>query len=138
MSLKGARELRARLRALRLAFKPAGKVWADDTAKLMRPQVPVKTGRLRKSIRRRNATQRKATVVAHHTAYFVDKGPVTHRIQPKRSRMLRFEAGGRTVFAKSVRHPGYRGRPFRHRAALEALKRNPMAQAVIEEWNKAA
>ena len=138
MSLKGTPQLRKRLRALSLAFKPAGKAWADDTAKLMRPQVPFLTGRLRKSIKRKNATQKRATVAAHYSAFFVDKGPKPHKIKPKRARMLRFQAEGRTVFARAVHHRGYRGRPFRQRAAREALRRNPMTTAVIEAWNKAA
>lgn len=138
MSLKGAPELRRRLKALRLAFKPIGKEWADETARIARPQVPSKTGRLRASIKRRNATQRKATVVAHYTAYFIDKGTVAHPIRPKKSRMLRWEDGGRTIFARKVNHPRTRAKPFRQRSAEEALRRKPMAQALIDEWNRAA
>jgi hypothetical protein len=138
VALKGSRELRARLKALGQVFKPLGRDWADTTVRLMRPMVPVQTGRLRRTIRRRNASAKRATVVAHYTAYFVDKGPRAHAIRPKRARMLRFQAEGRTVFAKAVHHRGYRGRPFRARAAREGLRRNPPAQALIEAWNEAA
>lgn len=139
MSLKGGPELRARLKAIRLAFKPAGRKWADATSDAMRPMVPVREGRLRRSIRRRNANQRKATVVAHYTAYFVDKGPKAHVIRPKSGPYLIFRgSSGRTVFARSVHHRGYAGRPFRARAAREGLRRAPMGQSLIDEWNKAA
>lgn len=138
MALQGGPELKARLKAIRQAFKPIGKDWADETSKVARGMVPVRTGRLRQSIKRRNATQRKATVVAHHTAYFVDKGPRPHLIKPKRGTHLIFQAGGRTIFARQVNHRGYRGRPFRQRAAEAGLRRTAGAAAIIREWNRAA
>lgn len=139
MKIRGGRELKARLRAIRQSFKPIGRKWADDTVRLAKPRVPVRTGRLKQSIRRKNASQRKATVVAHYTAFFVDAGPKPNVIRAKKGRFLAFEGrGGNTIFAPRVRHRGYRGRPFRRRAAIEALKRNPMAEEVIRAWNEAA
>ena len=140
MALKGGRELRARLKAISQSFKPIGRTWADDTVRLARPRVPRRTGRLRQSIRRKNASQKRATVVAHYTAYFVDKGPKPHSIKARRGRrQLIFEGrGGDTIFAPKVRHRGYAGRPFRREAALEALKRNPAAEEIIRAWNEAA
>ena len=139
MALKGGRELRARLKAISQSFKPIGKKWADDTARIAKPRVPVRSGRLRQSIRRRNASQKRATVVAHYTAYFVDKGPKPHDIKARRGRLLVFEGrGGNTIFAPKVRHRGYAGRPFRDRAAKEALARNPAAEEIIRAWNAAA
>lgn len=41
------------------------------------------------------------------------------RRNPKRKAMLKFEVGGRTVFARSVRHPGTRARPWLARAGQE-------------------
>jgi len=141
-SLKGGRQLRARLRAIKLAFKPIGRKWADDTAALAKPRVPVRTGRLRRSIKRRSATQRRATVVAHYTAFFVDKGPKAHVITAKRGNrrgLLIFQGrGDRTIFAPRVRHRGYAGRPFRQQAAHEAMARNPAAEEIIKQWNRAA
>lgn len=138
MSLKGERELRARLKALRLAFKPIGKDWANEGVRQMRPRVPVRTGRLRQSFRVRNATQRRAVVGGHFTAYFVDKGPKPHDIRAKTGGTLVFQGRRGTVFARSVHHRGYRGRPFRQKAADEALRKTPMAQEVIRQWNNAA
>jgi hypothetical protein len=138
VSLQGGSQLKTRLRALKLAFKPYGRKWGTTVADIAKPKVPNRTGRLRKSIRLRNATQRKATVVGHYTAYFVDAGPKRHSIAPKRGRGLIFTAGGRTIFTKKVNHPGYRGRPFRASAAHEALRRHPLSEGLIDAWNDAA
>lgn len=138
MSLKGGRELRARLKAIRLAFKPIGREWADEYVNVAAPMVPEQTGRLRRSIKRKNSTQRRATVAAHFTAFFVDAGTKQHAIRPKRARGLSWQEGGRTIFARKVAHPGTRARPFRVRAAHEALRRKPMAETLIAEWNRAA
>ena len=78
--LKGGPELRRKLKAIQLTFKPVGRKWADATADVARERVPVKTGRLRQSIRRKNATQKRATVSAHYTATFVDGGTKAHDI----------------------------------------------------------
>lgn len=138
MSLKGGPELRSRLKAIKGFFKPFGKAWATDFRDHAQREVPSRTGRLRRSIRVRNASQRKATVVAHYTAYMVDAGVKAHEIKPKRAKMLRFQVGqGQIVFAKRVRHPGYRPRPFRQRLAEQALRRQPMLETLIAEWNKA-
>lgn len=137
-SLKGAPELRARLKAIHLAFKPIGRTWAEGTVTEARARVPERTGKLKRSIRVKNATQRKATVAAWFTAFFVDAGPKAHGIQAKSGGSLVFQSHGRTIFAKKVNHPGYRGRPFRAAAAHESLRKNPMAQTIIKEWNEAA
>ena len=81
---------------------------------------------------------KRARVGAHYTAFFVDKGPKAHTIKAKRGKQLIFTAGGRTIFTRQVHHRGYRGRPFRRRAAIEGLRKNPLAVAVINQWNDAA
>ena len=68
----------------------------------------------------------------------MDKGPKPHAIKAKRARSLVFPIGGRTIFSRQVHHRGYRGRPFRERAAREALRRTPAAKQIVEQWNKAA
>lgn len=137
-ALKGAPQLRARLKAIRVAFKPIGRTWAEGAVDAARPKVPIRTGKLRRSFRVKSATQRKAVVGGSYTAFFVDAGPKRHTIAPKRGGHLIFQAGGRTIFARKVNHPGYRGRPFRAAAAHEALRRNPLAQGIIKQWNSAA
>ncbi len=150
MSLKGGPELRARLRAIKQSFKPIGKGWATDTAAHARSHVPHRTGRLMRSIRVKNASQRKATVVGHFSANFVDAGTKAHDIRPKKSRTLAFtgtvsgpsigggSSGGRTIFSKRVHHPRTKAQRFKRAAALEGLRKNPMALEVIRQWNEAA
>lgn len=140
MALKGSRELRARLKAVRQAFKPIGRKWADGTAKEARRLVAPhnKTGKTQRSIRVRNANQRRATVVGRHTAVFLDKGTKAHVIRAKKARNLVFTAGGQTIFAKRVNHRGQRGTGFAAKAAHKSLRENWSAQALIDEWNAAA
>jgi hypothetical protein len=126
------------MRALKLAFKPMGREWGDEYVNVSRPMVPERTGRLRKSIRVKNNTQRKTTISAHFTASFVDAGTIAHNIEPKRGSYLAWNSGGRTIFARKVNHPGQRAKPFRARAAREALRRKPLANKIIEQWNRAA
>lgn len=136
--LKGGRELRARLKAAGQMFKPYGRQWADTTAEEARRRVPVVTGALRKSIRRRNATQRRATVVGAYWGNFVDAGSKAHDIKARRAPRLIFQAGGRTIFAKKVHKDRIAARPFKKDAALAALRKHPMSDELIAQWNKAA
>jgi hypothetical protein len=51
----------------------------------------------------------------------VHNGSRAHRILPRRAGgVLRFNVGGRVVFARAVNHPGYRGDPFLTRALRNA------------------
>ena len=136
-TLKGSAELRAKLKAIRTSFKPIGRTWAETAVDVGRPMVPNRTGRLRRSFRVRNATQRKAVVGGHYTGYFVDAGTKAHAIVPKKAPRLAWTDGGRTIFARKVNHPRTRAQPFRMRMALESLRRNPMAVTLIRLWNAA-
>lgn len=55
----------------------------------------------------------------HPAVNLVLQGTRPHLIRPRRASVLRFEVGGRVVFAKLVRHPGTRANDFMRRA-LEA------------------
>lgn len=138
MALQGQRQLNARLKAIKQSFKPIGKAWAEADVKENRARVPVRTGRLQRSFRVRNASQRKATVVGHYTANFIDAGTKAHDERPKRGRALVFQAHGSTIFAKKVHKRQQSPKRFKRAAALEALRKNPMAVELINEWNKAA
>ena len=138
-SLKGADQLMRRLNATKRLPKETGVKWADNDVKENRNRVPVRTGRLRASFRVKSTTARSARVSGHFTAYFVDAGPKPHTIKPKRGhRVLRFQEGQRTVFARAVHHRGYRARPFRKRAAEAALRTARMPDILYALWNKAA
>ena len=49
-----------------------------------------------------------------------------------------FNVRGRTIFTRKVHHRGYKARPFRQAAAIEAMRQNPQAAEVIKLWNDAA
>lgn len=138
-SLIGSRELRRRLKSIKTVFKPVGRQWADETAKRARNYVPKRTGKTQKSIRRKNASQKRATVQAVYTARILMAGSKPHVIRPKKMRAVKFTApGGQPVFAKKVNHRGHGKNDFAERAAREALHENPMADELIKLWNEVA
>ena len=137
VTIRGGRELRARLKAVRLVFKDVGRKWGDRAADRMRPRVPTKTGRLRRSFKV-NASQTRARVRAHYSAFFVDAGTQRHTITPKRGKVLRFETHGDTIFARKVVHPATRARPFRAEAASRAFDETVGVQTIYDAWNHAA
>lgn len=59
--------------------------------------------------------------VRHPAALFVIFGTRGHPIRPVRARALRFNVGGRTVFAKAVFHPGNKPNNFLKEALRAAL-----------------
>jgi hypothetical protein len=138
MRVTGGNDLRKRLNALKVAFKPIGRQWGRATVKSGRPMVPVQTGRLRRSLRVTSASQKRARVGGHYTAYFIDAGVKPHVIKKKGPGTLVFKGRRGTVFAKKVNHRGFRARPFRKRMAQEGLRQTPMAQILIDQWNDAA
>lgn len=88
---------------------------------------PVDTGFLRAQHAINIATLRtqvKGTVVNRAKyAAAVHDGTGPHIIRARRKRALRFTVGGQVVFARSVRHPGTRGRPWLMEAAEKVAAR---------------
>ena len=88
-----------------------------------RQDVPVLTGNLGRSIREDEIVaagplKLEGGVTAHADyAAAVHEGSRPHVIVPRRASVLRFEVGGRTVFARRVQHPGTKPRPFLRNAA---------------------
>lgn len=136
--LQGADALRTRLKALKVAFKPVGRAWAEETVRQVRPRVPRRTGRGAASVRVRNASQTKATVSAVFYVGILDKGAKAHDEVPRKAKALRFQASGNTIFSKKVHKPRQEGKHFAAPAAKEALRKNPMADELIKQWNQAA
>ena len=135
MKLTGARELRARFKALRQVFKPIGRQWADGTVRRAKGRVRVRSGKTKNSIRRQNATQRKAAVSAGYGARFLDKGTVPHELRARKVRAMKFNVAGRPMFAKHVRHPGAKPQPFLRVSAREELASSDKVDTVIRAWN---
>lgn len=138
MALKGSRELRRRLKAIRTVFKPVGKTWAEKTVHLAASRVEVKTGKTRASIRVKNASMRKAAVEAKGGARFLEAGTKAHIIRPKRFRALKWNASGQPMFAKKVNHPATKAKPFLRRSGRDVLEQSDMLQELLKLWNQAA
>lgn len=94
------------------------------TATQARVDVPVDTGNLGRSIGEGPTTIEGPFTVGgsvHATAHYaapVHEGARPHIIRPKNAKALRFEVDGRVVFARLVRHPGNRARPFLRNAGM--------------------
>lgn len=69
------------------------------------------SGKTRASIKGSHGGGR-GRLIAGGMSKFLQSGTKAHVIRPKRGRFLRFIAGQRVVFAKSVNHPGTAERPF--------------------------
>jgi hypothetical protein len=136
--LKGSRELRARLRAIKTVFKPVGRQWTDETTSLARSRVRVRSGATRNSIRRKNVSLTRAAVVATGGARFLEAGTVPHKIAAKRMTAMKFNLAGQPRFAKKVKHPGSRKQPFLRQSGRDALAKLDMLQDLIDLWNRAA
>jgi hypothetical protein len=94
-----------------------------------RADVPVDTGHLGQSIGEgqiRFTGPRTVEGSVHALAKYaapVHEGSRPHLIRPRNAQALRFQIGGRTVFAKLVRHPGTKARPFLRNAGLRIASR---------------
>lgn len=97
---------------------------AEYAEEEMRRRAPERTGRLKRSIRRRVNLARLEAEVGPTVPYaiYVELGTRPHIIRPVRASALRFEVEGQIVFAKLVRHPGTRPQPFIWETA-EAVER---------------
>jgi hypothetical protein len=95
-----------------------------------RRRVNVRSGHLRSTLGDRTAVLGPTVLTEVYAtaryARWVHDGTRPHVIVPRRARVLRFEVGGRTVFARRVNHPGYRGNPF-----LQSSVRDEMARAKL-------
>jgi hypothetical protein len=93
-----------------------------------RSDVPVRTGNLGRSIVEDPIVfigpfrvESGVTATAPYAAAVHD-GSRPHVIRPRNGTALKFEMGGRVVFAKSVHHPGSKARPFLRNAAERVMK----------------
>lgn len=137
-TIKGADQLANRLGAMSRSPRGYSREWGDEYVQVARPLIPIKTGKTRHSVQRAQTTAKGAEIMGSEVAVMIDTGTRRHSITPRRKDTLAFPVRGRTVFARKVNHPGQRAKPYRMRAALEALRRVPLAERVINAWNRAA
>lgn len=138
MPLLGAKELRSRMDAVRDVFQPVARRWAEDTVDLARTRVPAATGKTRASIRVRSATRRRAVVAVSYVGRFIEGGTKAHTIQPRKTKALKFTAGGQTVFARKAERRAQRARPFLAPSATQALDESPLGEELVAAWNAGA
>jgi len=84
---------------------------------------PVDKGRLKNSINLKPTTPGYSNYQLFDAVEYgpsVEFGTAPHIIRPK-GKALKFKAGGKTIFAKKVNHPGTRATPF-FRPALDQVR----------------
>lgn len=133
MKLTGVNGLAARLNAAARSTRPMASDWGDEYVKVARPQIPVRTGKTRQSVHRAEVSEHGAQIVGSQVAVMIDTGTGPHAITGG----LAFKMNGQAVFARKVNHPGQRARPYRKRAADEALRRSDFDGHVVDAWNRA-
>lgn len=112
--------------------------YMDEAGPLVRgrlkEEAPVKTGRLRRSIRysRRTTPNLVRGEFKAHTPYagFVVDGTGPHVISARAARALHWTSGGEDRFALRVNHPGTKANPFARRA-VEPLR--PVLAALFRD-----
>lgn len=100
-----------------------------DLAQKYAPEV---TGELKRSIDWESGPLEARVYASAPHAVFIEFGTWSHNllgakggtyeIRPRNAKALRFESQGRTVFAKSVRHPGIKPQPFMAPALEETIE----------------
>lgn len=147
MTVRGIPELQTRLSRL----KPSPVLMRNIGLSAIREQkllVPRKTGNLGRSIGLGSITPTTVVTKAGAAyAVFVELGTRAHDILPRVRKALRFaprgtgrlsgapRAGGPVVFARRVRHPGTRPRPFMVPGAKRAVEGAGFRDTIIKLWN---
>lgn len=111
-------------RLLRLRSGRAGRKLAERTERVARIAEREAPGRMGRTIRWRveeTSGGLQGVITCDHPAvHYVLNGTRPHIIRPRRAKALRFEVGGRVVYAKVVRHPGSKANDFLGRALRAA------------------
>jgi hypothetical protein len=164
VALEGKDQLKARFRAVsREVTLQGADRWQRRATRVARDLVPNRgarskgysTGKLHDSIkvgavRKVGGQVTEARVTMRYTGYFVDAGTQGAGTSSRISRVIKRHGlsgaqaqllRGRTVFARRAnrrRGGGYEARPFRERAAQEALKQVSFADILVDVWNGGA
>lgn len=137
MRLQGADGLKRRLEAVQHVQPKISRGWAEATIEALKPNIPVRTGKGRASLKVASADDDGAEITALDYVAILDQGAAAHDIMPSSASVLRFDVEGRTQFAPKVHKPQQRGLGFAVKAATEGFRRAPMSDAVIDAWNRA-
>ena len=154
--IDGIKQLRARLDAVgsnKGALRIVAHVGVAEAKRLYVAQSR-KTGNLGRTIRVGTVTDTSAQVLAGGTAQvgyalYVERGTRAHVIRARNAKVLAWggsrtlggrsrKGSGATHFAKYVRHPGSRAKPYLVPGVRAALKKAGLKKAIINAWDKAA
>jgi hypothetical protein len=98
-----------------------------ESGEILREEIlrtaPRRTGRLAESVRIIQGLDYVRVGPTVPYAVFVEYGTRPHEILPRHAKALRFEAEGKTIFAKRVWHPGFQPRFFMFHALQAAEPR---------------
>lgn len=83
---------------------------------LAREEAPKKTGKFANSLQLKTLTANFTVMVPQPIGGWIMSGTQPHMIYAKNAKALRFEMGGRVIFAKYVSHPGTKPNAFMDRA----------------------
>ena len=157
MAVQGAKQLNARLEAIKKAPPVALNRLALVVVREAKLRVARKTGQTGRTIHVARRTPTVVTITAGGAALFLEFGTRPHDIYPVRRKALRWAAQpqgrrlsgrprvaaqrgglGGVLFAKRVHHPGTRPQPFMRPAVDVAVRQAGFKDAVIKAWNDAA
>ena len=110
---KAIRQISAWDGKTRLRVEAVQKKGTNAVAREARQRVPVRSGKLKKSIKTRFSTVKLEGQVYSNVPYahLVEFGSRAHTVRPKKKKALRFFKGG-PVFTKRSRIPAQAGKPF--------------------------
>jgi hypothetical protein len=121
IEVKGLKELKNTLERILDHLRSVLEDLTRETYEKAVQYAPERTGFLRRNIKWSvEGLTGRVISQAPYSAY-VEFGTRPHMIFPRRARALRFEVGGRTIFARYVHHPGMRGQFYMRRALQDAL-----------------
>lgn len=98
------------------------KAFEQRVRSLVKSRTPVASGRLLRANRISRSTSTVTILNNEGHAAPVHEGSRPHKIVPRKARALRFTLGGKTIYAKSVWHPGTTANPYIEASIFEALE----------------
>ena len=130
-----ARRVDAYSPALVRAMQDGTRRGADVLENAQKEAIPKKTGRTAgtvSSVVRLTGSGAEAHVgTSDEVAGYLERGTKPHQIRAKAGKAMRFEAGGRPVFARSVMHPGTKAHEWLRRSGEASL--GPVEFAFADE-----
>ncbi len=92
-----------------------------------RAMVGVRTGRLRRSLHMKQGRRSRYQYITvgsnMNYAYMHHEGTSRHQIRAREGRIMRFNVGGRVVYARKVNHPGTKPRKYLTVPMTRAVRR---------------